>query len=96
MSEEWKKKAREELKPLFENWGKEKREAMEAKGATRNSELLESFVKYCQEHPEQRFWQCLRNWCGWSFVLVSTDSNHIAEIEDIRDTFYWEVNEPED
>jgi len=25
-------------------------------------ETLESFVKYCEENPEQRFWQALRNW----------------------------------
>jgi len=23
---------------------------------------LMSFLKYCQEHPEHRFWQALRNW----------------------------------
>lgn len=86
MTDEWMKKA-------FENWGKENSDAMEARVATRNSELLESFVKYCQEHPEQRFWQCLRNWCGWSFVLVSSESNH-GDIDDIRDTFYWSQNEP--
>lgn len=56
---------------------------------TENFELLESFIKYCQENPEQRFWQALRNWSGHSFVLVSEESNH-GDIEDIVDTFYFE------
>lgn len=29
---------------------------------TRNSEALESFTRYCQQNPDQRFWQALRNW----------------------------------
>lgn len=37
---------------------------------TRNSEKLASFVKYCEEHPEERFWQALRNWSGYWAVLV--------------------------
>lgn len=58
---------------------------------TRNSELLKSFTKYCQDNPDLRFWQALRNWCGWSFVLVSSESNHV-NIDDIQDTFYWMNN----
>jgi hypothetical protein len=38
---------------------------------TRNSEVLADFVKYCREHPEQRFWQALRNWSEYPFLLVS-------------------------
>ena len=55
----------------------------------RNKKLLDSFVAYCEAHPEQRFWQALRNWCGWPFIFagrgLDTDSG-------IFDTFYWEVN----
>lgn len=56
---------------------------------TRNSELLASFVAYCEAHPDQRFWQALRNWCGWGFVVVF---NVFApeEHEEGTDTFYWE------
>jgi len=25
---------------------------------------LSSFVSYCEAHPEQRFWQALRNWAN--------------------------------
>jgi hypothetical protein len=59
---------------------------------TRNSDLLQSFVAYCEAHPQERFWQALRNWCGWSFVLLSSDTNH-ADNPDIQDTFYWEDNQ---
>lgn len=57
---------------------------------------LESFVKYCAEHPEQRFWQALRNWAGVNFILFSShyDANmfndeylknkHVTT----KDTFY--------
>jgi len=28
----------------------------------KNKELRDSFLEYCLKHPEQRFWQALRNW----------------------------------
>lgn len=58
----------------------------------KNSELLKSFVAYCEAHPNERFWQALRNWCGWSFVWVSEYSNLDAE-PILTDTFYWEENQ---
>lgn len=36
---------------------------------TRNSEALASFVAYCQAHPQERFWQALRNWSKWHFIF---------------------------
>ena len=36
---------------------------------TRNSEALASFTKYCEQHPHERFWQALRNWSRWAFIL---------------------------
>ena len=50
---------------------------------TRNSKLLEDFTRYCQKYPEQRFWQALRNWSGYPFVLVS-------DTKKTTDTFFWE------
>lgn len=41
--------------------------------------LLESFAEYCGNHPEQRFWQALRNWSKRKFIYA-----------DGMDTFYWE------
>lgn len=48
-------------------------------------EKLNSFIKYCEEHPEERFWQSLRNWSGFKFILEADQ----LEIN-TRDTFYLE------
>lgn len=48
-----------------------------------NKELLESFTQYCDENPEQRFWQALRNWAGVSFLCVKDNDT-------FQDTFYWQ------
>lgn len=50
----------------------------------KSQKLLESFVTYCQDNPEFRFWQALRNWSRWSFVAVSNDLVGWA------DTMFWE------
>lgn len=44
----------------------------------KNKKILESFVAHCEAHPEQRFWQALRNWSGVAFIHA-----------DAVDTFYW-------
>lgn len=36
---------------------------------SKNNDLLQSFVLYCCRHPEYRFWQALRNGCGYSFIV---------------------------
>lgn len=41
--------------------------------------LLIDFMGYCTTHPQQRFWQALRNWC--EAYKVEADG---------EDTFYWE------
>ena len=51
----------------------------------KNKKLLDSFVAYCQQHPEERFWQALRNWSGHNFIFVS----QFLKIG-VQDTFYWE------
>lgn len=53
---------------------------------TRNSELLASFVAYCEANPNQRFWQALRNWSDYNYICVT---NVLAS--DFYDTFYWET-----
>lgn len=55
---------------------------------TRNRRVLASFVAYCKAHPEERFWQALRNWAGVGFVFVSD-----TLAEGVRDTFYREGKE---
>lgn len=71
-------------------------------GQTRNSKVLASFIAYCQQYPDQRFWQALRNWCGMPFVIVSALAPHdiLAShcVGVAYDTFYWEgigTNVPE-
>lgn len=56
-------------------------------------ELL-SFISYCIAHPEERFWQALRNWSEYHFILAA-DSRDRKGIDDtpydrIRDTFSYE------
>lgn len=36
----------------------------------KNQKKLNSFIDYCRKHPEERFWQALRNWSGYSFILA--------------------------
>ena len=47
---------------------------------------LTSFIRYCVTHPEERFWQALRNWSGYSFIYGSTNQM----FENMHDTFYIE------
>lgn len=66
----------------------------------KNTELLESFQDYCIEHPEERFWQALRNWAGVAFIYAQPTGVPIFDIFDVDsardeksevyDTFYWE------
>lgn len=57
-----------------------------ASSHTRNSVVLADFAKYCETHPNERFWQALRNWSDHSAILVTTDYNSSQTV----DTFYWE------
>lgn len=56
---------------------------------TRNSVTLRDFMNYCKAHPEERFWQALRNWAGYNFILAS-NSSYIGMTAPTQDTFYWE------
>lgn len=62
---------------------------MEKKITTRNSKKLESFVAYCKQNPNQRFFQALRNWIQitidgkWNWLCVSDGKK-------TEDTFNWE------
>ena len=54
---------------------------------SKNSKVLKSFVRYCEKHPTERFWQALTNWTKASFILFSEFPPHdIYE----HDTFYFE------
>ena len=59
---------------------------------------LESFIKYCKEHPDERFWQALRNWSEYDFIFGKKyeKTEFINDFLDktrqigLEDTFYKE------
>jgi hypothetical protein len=55
----------------------------------KNIKLLNDFKKYCDKHPDERFWQALRNWSGFSNIIAS-NKGHKEFFEDYKDTFYFE------
>lgn len=62
---------------------------IEINKATRNGRTLFDFVCYCVHHPDERFWQALRNWSGYDKINVEvTDATDLVTRQ--QDTFYWE------
>jgi hypothetical protein len=66
--------------------------------ATRNSEMLESFVAYCHAYPQLRFWQALLNWSGYKFIFVASErpvhvnGSLVWREHEVHDPYNWEVN----
>lgn len=72
----------------------------------KNKEKLASFIKYCLDHPEEKFWQALRNWSNYYFIftwrprqplrLNNKDGNYYVDgLEELsklglEDTFYFD------
>jgi len=54
---------------------------------SKNVKLLMSFVNYCNNNPDLRFYQALRNWSDWAFIYAC---NEPIENSNIYDTFFWE------
>ena len=52
---------------------------------SKNLELLTSFTEYCTAHPQERFWQALRNWAELDYLL-SQGKKEVGT----TDTWYWE------
>jgi len=52
-----------------------------------SEKLLKEFCEYCNIHPEQRFWQALRNWAGVDAICIKTGDS--ASGYDYWDTFYF-------
>jgi DNA polymerase sigma len=72
---------------------KERKEYDRRKRHEKNKSCLlrEEFNKYCKEHPEERFWQALRNWSGADKIIwVETDNGENIRNTIGEDTFYWE------
>ena len=63
------------------------REHYEGKSEAKNSKVLAGFVAYCKAHPEERFWQALRNWSGYVTIIAENPTGNTSEL---LDTYYWE------
>ena len=50
----------------------------------KNTKVLNSFTKYCNKHPDERFWQALKNWSGFPFVYGMDKAGNMT------DTFYFD------
>lgn len=57
---------------------------------SKNEKTLQSFIDYCKAHPEQRFWQALRNWSPFSFIY---GGGQFVEHPALQDTFYLETED---
>ena len=53
---------------------------------SKNSTQLVSFTEYCRQHPDERFWQALRNWSGYVRIYGIEPDKDPGEAE--QDTFY--------
>lgn len=58
----------------------------------RDEKTKEAFAKYIVEHPQERFWQAIRNFAGVGFVYIS---NELMSEDGLKDTFYIESDEKE-
>jgi hypothetical protein len=47
-------------------------EQVRGKDDERNKAALASFTAYCEAHPQQRFWQALRNWSVYDSIVGVT------------------------
>jgi len=58
---------------------------------SKNIALLNDFIHYCISHPEERFWQALRNWSGSPYVFVGGQVEFDPKGRfEYEDTFYFE------
>lgn len=64
---------------------------------SKNAQSLASFTQYCLDHPEERFYQALRNWSGHDFIFAGNLTNRLGKPKEqavidgqkvyVRDTF---------
>ena len=61
---------------------------------SKNYKQIASFVEYCVKHPDEKFWQALRNWNqienpNHNFILTAEiDPNYTEHWINLTDTFY--------
>ena len=54
------------------------------KEKNRNEDVLAAFTQYCQTHPNEGFWRCLRNWTSYPHIFGSMCKPE--ELDDWNDT----------
>lgn len=57
----------------------------------KSSKELKSFTKYCEKHPELRFWQALSNWNDCSYIytsMIGIDDDKMLTLLGLEDTYY--------
>jgi len=57
---------------------------------SKNFLVLQSFIEYCGNHPDQRFWQALRNWSEFHFIYGRKLDTKPNWYDELIDTFYFE------
>ena len=58
---------------------------------SKNAQVLRDLVKYCQEHPEERFWQAIINWQKFPYIYGSMRQLNLKDKGDwLEDLFYQE------
>lgn len=66
---------------------------------SKNYKVLASFVRFCEQNPELRFWQALRNWSGYHFIIacglnekgnLPSSLGTAVNSGEAQDTYYWE------
>ena len=67
---------------------------MNFKVKSKNRAVLNDFIEHCVSHPDERFWQALRNWSDNHMILIFNASKLGGlpenQPENIKDTFYFE------
>jgi len=58
-------------------------------GIPRSTKLLDEFTQYCANHPEERFFQALRNWMETGYLLIAEGTDKNDNYTEIKDTYYW-------
>jgi len=59
----------------------------------KSHKLLSSFIEYCLDNPNQRFWQALRNWSSYNTIFGYKSNELLCPtqlMKNLEDTFYRE------
>lgn len=59
----------------------------------RDEKTKKAFIKYLEEHPDERFWQAIRNFWRADYIVLTDNLDQEDEFPALRDTFYIEADE---